>query len=452
MKRKTFSILFFIRTHRLLKNNEAPIYMRITLDGLRAETATGRSINPYFWNEAKGCVKGSSTTYKKLNFYLESLRHQVFDHQQELENKNKTVTAISLRDAFSGKDENASKTILQIYDDHNAKLKAAINKGVALLTWVRHNTSRNNLSDFIQHQFKKDDSFLSSIDHKFITDYQHYLMTEKNCAHNTTVKYLKNLGKVIRIALNNDWLKTNPFRNIRFSLQEVDKPFLNSDELETIIRKKFDIPRIDLVKDIFVFCCFTGLAYNDVKSLKREDIETDNKGNHWIRKQRQKTKQWSNIPLLPQATSILGKYSIYPECLKNNLLLPVLSNQKMNSYLKEIADLCGITKNLTMHCARHTFATTVTLANNISMESVSKMLGHASISMTKHYARILDSTIGKEMSGIASELDHSWPDHIDHQRSELITCCLGMYVNCKLTGEMWSINTAFAVDVKFIKN
>lgn len=168
--------------------------------------------------------------------------------------------------------------------------------------------------------------------------------------------------------------------------------------------KEFTIKRIAQVRDVFVFCCFTGLAFIDVKTLTPKDIETGIDGDPWIRKQRNKSKQWAHIPLLPVAKQIIEKYKYTPESQRKGVLLPVLSNQKMNAYLKEIADLCGITKNLTTHCARHTFATTVTLANHISMESVSKMLGHSSLNMTQKYARILDSTIGQEMNQLAEKL------------------------------------------------
>jgi site-specific recombinase XerD len=194
-------------------------------------------------------------------------------------------------------------------------------------------------------------------------------------------------------------MKNNPFSNIKYHFDEVDMAFLTEEELNRLMDKEFDIDRLQLVKDIYIFCCFTGLAFIDVKNLTNEDIE-EKDGRFWIKKKRQKTKNWCNIPLLAPALNLINKYKNHPTCIKNGVVLPVLSNQKLNAYLKEIADLCEIKKNLSMHTARHTFATTVTLSNQVSMEVVSKMLGHSSINMTKKYARVVDDLINRDMQKI----------------------------------------------------
>ena len=268
-------------------------------------------------------------------------------------------------------------------------------------------TSRKHLESYIRDTYKMDDYPLIEIDHDFIVRYETYLRTVKGCCNNTTVKYIKNFGKIIKYALNNDWIRINPFRSIKYRLEEVDKTFLNNDELEAIISKRIDIPRVAQVRDVFVFCCFTSLAFVDVKSLTARDLETGFDGKTWIRKKRHKSKQMQHVPLLKIPEQIIEKYKDNPECIKKGVLLPVLTNQKMNAYLKEVADICGIKKNLTTHCARHTFATTVALANGISMESTSKMLGHSSLAMTKRYARMLASTIGREMEQLAGKLSYS---------------------------------------------
>ena len=396
--------MFMVRRGQLLKNHEAPIYMRITVDGERAEISIKRSIDPAQWNEIKGRAKTGVPYTKELNFFLEQVRHKVYEHQQDLINRNKVVSAVSLKNAFLNFEDDNRKYLLQAYEEHNANLKLRIDKGVSRNTFIRHTTSKKHLERYIQSKYKKNDILIRDINHSFIVNYETYLRTERNCNNNTTVKYIRNFGKIIREAIKRDWIKVDPFRNIKFRIEEVDKPFLNQSELDTVINKKLNIQRVTQVRDIFVFCCFTGLAFVDVKSLCLRDMETGFDGKLWIRKQRHKTKQTAHIMLLPPAKSILEKYKDNPECTKRGVLLPVLSNQKMNAYLKEVADICGITKNLTTHCARHTFATTVTLANNISMESVSKMLGHSSLAMTKKYARILDTTISKEMNQLAQKL------------------------------------------------
>lgn len=213
---------------------------------------------------------------------------------------------------------------------------------------------------------------------------------------------MKNLKKIIHLALKNGWIRKDPFAYYRFKIEDTDPEFLTMDEIKVILSKEFPIKRVSQVRDIFVFCCFTGLAFSDVKELSAEHVVRDNNGNLWIRKKRQKTSVMCNIPVLPVAASILDKYKEVAAC--TDKLLPVLCNQRMNSYLKEIADICGIGKNLTTHTARHSYATSVCLANGVSMENVAKMLGHADTSITKHYARVLDQSIYRDMEKVNSFL------------------------------------------------
>jgi len=275
-----------------------------------------------------------------------------------------------------------------------------IGKGFAANTVKRHVTSLHHFAEFLKHKFNRNDISFREITPKLIQDYEVYLKSERNCNQNSTVKYIRNVGKIIRIGLNNGWLKADPFAKLALKTTEVEKPFLSNTELEKLINKKFASIRIDQVKDVFVFCCFTGLAFVDVSSLAPNDIVIGVDGKQWIKKQRHKTKNWCNIPLLPIAMQLIEKHKNTVECRKKGVLLPVISNQKMNAYLKEIADICGINKELTTHIARHTFATTVTLANKVSMEAVSKMLGHSTLQMTKKYARIVDELVCDEMNKI----------------------------------------------------
>ena len=396
--------MFFIRRTKLRKNLEAPILLRITVNGERTDVSIQRTIRPDQWNSVKGYARTTTQYGKDLNLYLDQVRLQIYQHHQDLISRNKQVTAGALKNAFMHCEIEEHHTLLELYQEHNATLKSRIDKGVSRGTYIRHETSRRNLERFIHDVYLQDDLNLKDINHVFVQKYETYLRTVRNCNNNSAVKYVKNFGKIVREAMNRDWIQADPFRNLKFHLEEVDKPFLSQTELQKIMAKDFQINRIAQVRDVFVFCCFTGLAFIDVKTLTTKDIEAGVDGNLWIRKQRNKTRQWAHIPLLPSAKLIIDRYASHPECQRKGVLLPVLSNQKMNAYLKEIADLCGIEKNLTTHCARHTFATTVTLANKISMESVSKMLGHSSMDMTRRYARILDSTIGQEMSQLAVKL------------------------------------------------
>jgi site-specific recombinase XerD len=228
-------------------------------------------------------------------------------------------------------------------------------------------------------------------------EYEFYLRSVRKCNNNTAVKYVKNFHKIINQCLSNGWLNKDPFVNYKAKVKEVVREFLSEADIESMINKEFVSERLDLVRDIFVFSCFTGLAYIDVKQLTKTHISLGIDGDNWIFTTRQKTDTASKIPLLPIAQQIVDKYENHPVCLNENRLLPILSNQKMNAYLKEIADVCGINKDLTFHIARHTFATTVTLTNEVPIESVSKMLGHKNLRTTQHYAKVPDHKISNDM-------------------------------------------------------
>ena len=405
MKKKTFTILFYVKRTKLLKNGDAPIFMRITVDGLREEIAIKRSIKLDDWNMAKGCAKPSTAFNRELNHYLEHIRHKLYSIQKELEDEGKIVTSERLKNRYNGINE-ANVTFVELYTEHNQKLTELIGKGFSKATITRHETSMKHVVEFLQYKYNKNDILLKEITPDFIKEYEHYLRTVKNCANNTTVKYIRNMGKVLRLAEQKDIIKKNPMNSLKFSIQEIDKVFLTDTELEALLKKDFVSDRLISVRDVFAFCCFTGLAFIDVKQLRREDLNTGVNGDVIIRKQRLKSGVFYNVPLLPIAKQILDKYK--DKKLPNGQILPVPSNVKMNAYLKEIADVCGIDKTLTTHIARHTFATTVTLANNVSIESVSKMLGHKSIKMTQHYAKILEKTVVREMGELSGKLSYSY--------------------------------------------
>lgn len=395
MKRATCNVLFYIKRTKILKNGSAPIFVRLTVNGKRAEFGLQKSIIEDQWDIENGKAKGQTKGAKDLNSYLDFVRSQMLLKKRELEESGIIINAYSLRNYYLGID-GSDKTILSVFKEHNDKCEGLVNKDFAPGTVERYKTCYSHVSDFMLTKYKRTDFQLNEINPMFIKDFEYYLKVNRNCCNNTTVKYIKNFKKIILIAIANGWMKVNPFASLKFRLDDVDLAFLNEDELNALINKEFTNERIQQVRDVYLFCCFTGLAFVDVSSLKAEDIIQ--KGDvPWIKKQRQKTKNWCHIPLLPPAIEILDRYKNHPGCQKNGLLLPVMTNQKMNSYLKEIADFTGINKSLSTHTARHTFATTVTLANQVSIEVVSKMLGHSSLNMTKKYARVVDDLIEKDM-------------------------------------------------------
>ncbi|MFV5701756.1 tyrosine-type recombinase/integrase [Flavobacterium sp. XS2P12] len=260
--------------------------------------------------------------------------------------------------------------------------------------------------EFLQWKYSVSDIDIKHIDHSFITEYEFYLRSVRKCANNTAVKYIKNFKKIIKICISNGWLDKDPFADYKSKIREVERDYLTQEEVQDIYSKVFATERLNQVKDIFVFSCFTGLTYIDVKNLTVSNISMGIDGGKWIFTHRQKTETASRIPLLPIPEELILKYANHPQCINEDKLLPVLSNQKMNSYLKEIADVCGIKKDLTFHIARHTFATTVTLTNGVPMESVSKMLGHKNIRTTQHYAKVLDRKVSEDMDLLKSKLSN----------------------------------------------
>lgn len=390
------SILFFVKRTKTNVNGLLPIFIRVTVNGERIEFTTKRFTTPEKWSVEGNRMKGTSVESKSTNSYLDALKAKVYDYQQQLIREDEPVNAENMRNKIMGIDKR-SHMLIGIFQQHNDEIKVLIGKDYAAATHVRYETSLKHTADFLKWKYKVSDLDIRKIDHEFITSYEFYLKSVCNCCQNTTSKYIKNFGKIIRICLANGWLQKNPFINYKSKMVEVERAFLSMEEIETMLNKVFVSDRLNLVKDIFLFSCFTGLAYSDVKKLSRKNIAIGVDGDRWIYINRTKTDTRSNIPILPIASYLLEKYEDHPQVVNQEKLLPILSNQKMNSYLKEIADACGINKELTFHIARHTFATTVTLSNGVPIESVSKMLGHKNLKTTQHYAKILDLKVSNDM-------------------------------------------------------
>lgn len=401
MKRDSFRVLFFLKKTKLLKNGEASVCMRITVNGTRVENNIRKSIDPALWSQAKETARGKSRRACDLNTYIEEARIKLYQIFCELEQQNRPVTAHLLQELFFGQEKPEEiRTLLGTMQEHNDQCRALVGTDYALITVRRYESCRRYLAELIRQRYGKEDLPLAEVNGELVRAFAFYLKTEKGCQQNTVIRYMKCLKKITNLARANDWMAKDPFLGIRFHEKEVVREFLTMDELQTIYRKEFPLERLTLVRDVFIFAAFTGLAFIDVQQLAPEHIVRDNNGNLWIRKPRQKTKNMCNIPLLDIPQEILRKYADHPTCRKKGVLLPVPCNQKMNSYLKEIADICMIRKNLTTHCARHSYATSVCLANGVSLENVAKMLGHSNIKMTQHYARVLDSSILRDMNQV----------------------------------------------------
>ena len=403
MERTTFGLLFYIRRDKTNKRSEAPVFMRLTINGERADASIKRFIEPHAWNSAKGKANEKSRGGKDLNLYLDAISANILRIQRDLELDKKEVSAQIILNRYLGKEQSDRHTLMEVFRAHNEKCRALSGISLAPATVIRYETTLRLTEEFLQKNYKKEDCYLDEITNQFIEDFEFFLKTVRRCCHNTTTKYLLNFKKIIRIALAKGWMKKDPFAQVHFHFEPVEREFLEKQELKAMLNKEITITRLAQVRDIFCFCCLTGLAFTDVQQLKAEHLVADIHGKIWIRKARQKTKNMCNIPLLDEAQKIIDRYREHPYCQTRGVLLPVCSNQKMNSYLKELADICGIRKNLSTHCARHTFAT-LTLASGATIDNVAKMLGHANVNMTRRYAKVLDSSIMRDMEVVAENM------------------------------------------------
>lgn len=395
--------MFYIRRDKTNKKGEAPVFMHLTINGERADALIKRFIEPHAWNSAKGKANEKSRGGKDLNLYLDAISANILRIQRDLELDKKEVSAQIILNRYLGKEQSDRHTLMEVFRAHNEKCRALSGISLAPGTVIRYETTLRLTEEFLQKSYQKEDCYLDEVTNQFIEDFEFFLKTVRRCCHNTTSKYLMNFKKIVRIALAKGWMKKDPFAQIRFHLDPVEREFLEKQELKAMLNKAISIPRLAQVRDIFCFCCLTGLAFTDVQQLKEEHLVADIHGKIWIRKARQKTKNMCNIPLLDEAQKILDRYKEHPYCQTHGVLLPVCSNQKMNSYLKELADICGIRKNLSTHCARHTFAT-LTLASGATIDNVAKMLGHANVNMTRRYAKVLDSSIMRDMEVVAENM------------------------------------------------
>lgn len=396
---KTFNLLFLVKKNKIKANGTAPIYLRITIDGVPKEISSKRYVLPEKWDSKLQKVSGNSPEVKAINSYLKALEQEVYEAHHSVMKDKEHATSSILKSKIL-KIEEKPNMLIPIFQDHNRKVEEMVGNGFAPGTLERYKTSLKHTQEFMKWKYNISDIDIKKIDHAFITEYEFYLRTQRGCNNNSAVKYIKNFKKIVLLCLANGWLDKNPFASYKSKLDEVEKDFLSDEELQTMLEKVMATDRLTIVRDIYIFSCYTGLAYIDVKNLTNSNITLGIDGNKWIFTHRQKTDTASKIPLLPIPAMIIEKYTNHPKCKVENTLLPILTNQKMNSYLKEIADVCGINKDLTFHTARHTFATTVTLSNGVPIESVSKMLGHTNITTTQHYAKILDKKVSNDMENL----------------------------------------------------
>ncbi|PSL44227.1 site-specific recombinase XerD [Chitinophaga niastensis] len=398
----SFSVLFWLNKSRS-KNNKPAIYLRLSVDGKRAELSTYQYVTPALWNASAQCVKGNSEEAQAINRQLVTLKANLHKHYSHLITSGSMVTAQSVKNSFSGITEH-SRTLCEVIDFHNRrfaeKVKAKMKSGRTL---KRFEITKEKVVAFLKAHFHVSDKPLSEIRFSFAPDFEHFLTTVQGIGSNTAMKYVKILKQMLKLAVDQGWLVVSPLSGFKCSYEEPQRERLTMDEIMSLYNKEL-IPRLAEVRDIYLFCCFTGYAYTDVLHLTPNNLVIGIDGEKWIMKDRMKTHTAERVPLLPIALEIIDRYKESLYCKAYGRLLPVNSNQRYNAYLQEIAIVCGIKKHLTTHTARHTFATTVTLENDVPIETVSQMLGHKCIRTTQIYAKITQQKVSNNMRALRDRL------------------------------------------------
>jgi len=396
--------MFYLKKSKA-SDGKAPIYARITVDKKRAEISVKQSVDEKLWNADQGMGKGNRDEIRSLNIFLEQFRSMIVSRYQEMLLQKKIITAEGIKNSFqvTGVEE---FTLCKLMEYHNTNLKGSLSWG----TMKNYFTTQKYLQNFMKKRYNVTDIYLSELTFKFITEFEIFLRNHKPTDHqrplsnNGVMKHIERLRKMISMAERMEWIEKDPFAKYKLKFEKVGREFLTKEELDRLETHKFQIDRLDWVRDLFVFSCYTGLAYIDVMQLKRSNVSVGIDGEYWLVTSRQKTSNPVRVPLLPKALEIIEKYKNHPRSIAEDTLLPVISNQRLNAYLKEIADLCSISKDLTFHLARHTFATTVTLTNGVPIESVSKMLGHSSITTTQVYAKVIEQKLSDDMKALRRKL------------------------------------------------
>jgi site-specific recombinase XerD len=405
----TFSTLFWVYGKRA-KNNQAGIYVRITVNTERVNISLKRKIDSTKWDSSRQRVKGYSIEAKSINQYLDQVQSQIFNSFSDLNLEKKPISAQNIKARFLGED-NVHYSLRYLIDFFNDKMNSKLKPK----TLCHYKTSQKYLLYYVAQEYKTDNRFLNELDFRFVIGFENFLRkyrpkhNRNQIGNNAVMKHIQRLRRMIRLALDMEWIDRDPFIKFKAKLEKREREFLTKEELASIENLSLDIPRLDAVKDLFIFSCYTGISYVDIMKLTPKSIVPGVDSKLWIMDTRNKTGTPFKIPILNQVDKIIKKYSFNPTTNQNNKLLPTLSNQKLNSYLKEIADLSSIQKNLTFHMARHTFATTVTLTNGVPIETVSKLLGHTKLATTQIYAKVIEQKICEDMDVLKTKLEVKKP-------------------------------------------
>jgi len=393
MQNDSLKVLFYLRKAKTNSRGLAPLQCRITLNGKRKEFSTGYFLDENDWDSATQLVISKSTELKSINTQLNRISQQFIQIYNSLLLEDGVFDINDIYSSYKGNRQKNSRYLLEYFETYLNRMHKLIGIDIKMATWKKHENAFLNLKEYVTTKLKGNDPKLLNIDPQFVKEYEFYLKTERKLAHATTNKLLQRFKKMLTYAVEQKELEYNPFMSYKFKIQKKEIVFLTPDELKKLEKLKLSAPRLILVKDLFIFCCYTGLAYNEMANLCFHHIIKGFDGKQWISLTREKTGKDVSVPLLPKAKAVIKKYKT-----NDVLIFPKLSNQKFNAYLKEIADIAGIEKRLTHHTARKTFASTVLLFNNVPMEVVSELLGHSSIKVTQEsYAKLSNKKISETM-------------------------------------------------------
>ena len=417
-QQSTFSVIFVIQKGKSKADGTAPIMARITVNGKMVHFSTKLSVYPKHWDAENHCTLGLTRDEKNINNTLEDFKDTIKRRYNETIYRGDVISAHQLKASLLSLDER-SQSICDLFDTFLKDYeRLVLTQDYGKEAFFRYQLCKKRVVEFMIYEFKTSDMPLASIDKRFLDKLYLFLRDQGGLNNNTAVKFLHRFSSIFKMARDNGWVVGDPFKLQKLHLDKVDRGYLTTEEIEKIYTHEFDTDRLTVIRDIFIFCCYTGLPYIDCKNLTYDHIVTWADGNQWISIHRTKTKVPVNVRLLEVPLMIMEKYK---EVARDNKVLPVPSNQKCNDYLKEIAAVCGINKEITFHVARHTFATTVTLGNGVPIESVSKMLGHTSVKTTQIYARITDQKVNGDMAALAAKLDskgHQMPQAAKSEEQE----------------------------------
>lgn len=395
-------INFSLRKNRESADGKSSIYVRFTFKNKRVELSTGIFVSQDHWDDIKQHVREKIPGARVLNDRIDKMKTEIQDIFNQLRSSNEEFDVTDVKNKLVNNEE--SKGILFVFDYYLNSIISKLNKGYSMETYKHYKSSRKRLAEFINTHYKKSDIPIQSIDYKFLDSFDVFIKKDFNNHQNTAWNYHKHLRRVLNLAISLDYIDKNPYSKFKVGLDETHREILSMEELQRLEDKSIHIERLSVVRDIFIFACYTGLSFSDIAKLSRIHLQHGVDGKEWIIIDRSKTNTRCRIPILPKVKEILKKYEGYPKISNKDILLPVLTNQKMNSYLKELGDICDINKNITMHIARHTFATSVTLGNGVPIETVSKILGHTSLKTTQIYAKVLDKKISEDMDLLLTKL------------------------------------------------